>query len=75
METHPDKEKHLITVNNRPVEWEEGMTVTRLLEKMNYTWRMLVVKIDGELVKRKDYAHTKIPAGGDVKVLHLVAGG
>ncbi len=75
MESHSDKEKHLITVNNRPVEWEEGMTVARLLEKMNYTWRMLVVKINGQLVKRKEYSRTKIPAGADVKVLHLVAGG
>jgi thiamine biosynthesis protein ThiS len=75
MDTRSDKEKILITVNNRPVEWEEDMTVTRLLEKMNYTWRLLVVKINGELVKRKDYAQTKVPAGADVKVLHLVAGG
>lgn len=75
MDTQSDKEKILITVNNRPVEWEEDMTVTRLLEKMNYTWRLLVVKINGELVKRKDYAHTKVPAGADVKVLHMVAGG
>jgi sulfur carrier protein len=75
MQTQSDKEKILITVNNRPVEWEEGMTVNRLLKKMNYTWRLLVVKINGQLVKRKDYGRTKIPAGADVKVLHMVAGG
>ncbi|MFO7866333.1 MAG: sulfur carrier protein ThiS [Candidatus Aminicenantes bacterium] len=71
----PEKDKKMITVNNRPVVWEEGMTVTRLLEKMNYTFRLLVVKINGQLVKRKDYDRTEIPSGADVKVLHMVAGG
>lgn len=75
MESRPEKNKKMITVNNRPVVWEEGMTVTRLLEKMNYTFRLLVVKINGRLVKRKDYDRTEIPSSADVKVLHLVAGG
>ncbi len=64
-----------ITVNGRTVSWEEGMTVQRVLEVMNYTFRMLVVKVDDRLVKRDGYASFPIPAGADVKVIHLVAGG
>ena len=64
-----------ITVNGRIVRWEEGMTVQRVLEVMNYTFRMLVIKVDDRLVKRDDYASFPIPAGADVKVIHLVAGG
>ena len=62
-------------MNGRTVEWEEGMTVQRVLEVMKYTFRMLVVKVDGKLVKRDDYARTGVPEGADVKVIHLVAGG
>jgi thiamine biosynthesis protein ThiS len=64
-----------ITVNGRTIDWEEGMTVQRVLEVMNYTFRMLVVKVDDCLVKREDYASFTVPAEADVKVIHLVAGG
>jgi thiamine biosynthesis protein ThiS len=64
-----------ITVNGRTVSWEEGMTVQRVLEVMNYTFRMLVVKVDDRLVKRENYTSFPIPAGADVKVIHMVAGG
>jgi thiamine biosynthesis protein ThiS len=64
-----------ITVNNRPVDWEENMTVQRVLEVMNYTFRLIVVKVNDELVKKSDYGKKIIPEGADVKVIHLVAGG
>jgi thiamine biosynthesis protein ThiS len=70
-----NKEKNTITVNNRTVEWEKNMTVRRVLEVMNYTFKMLVVKVNGRLVKRKDYDKVIVPKNADVKVLHLVAGG
>lgn len=51
------------------------MTITRVLEVMNYTFRMLVVKVNGKLVKREDYKSTYIPEDAEVRVIHLVAGG
>jgi sulfur carrier protein len=51
------------------------MTVDRVLKVMNYTFRMLVVKVNDKLVKREDYASTVVPEDADVKVIHLVAGG
>jgi thiamine biosynthesis protein ThiS len=64
-----------IIVNGNTVEWEEGMTVSALLKKMNYTFRMLVIKIDGRLVKKGDYESTEVPEGADVMVMHLISGG
>ncbi|HQQ68241.1 MAG TPA: sulfur carrier protein ThiS [Candidatus Cloacimonadota bacterium] len=64
-----------LTINGHKRHWQEGMTVQDALNMMNYTFRMLVVKINGELVARKDYAHTIIPEGADVKVIHLISGG
>ena len=64
-----------ISVNGRTIAWEEGMTVRRVLEVMNYTFRMLVVKVEDRVIKKDEYDSYSIPAGADVKVIHMVAGG
>ncbi len=65
----------MITVNGNLLEWHEGMTVRDILTAKNYTFRMLVTKINGELVKRSDYDTATVPDGADVKVIHLISGG
>jgi sulfur carrier protein len=66
----------VIRVNNRDeVEWEEGMTVSDLLERMRYTFPHIIVKVDGEVVPREEYPTRTIPDGADVRVIHLIAGG
>ena len=55
--------------------WEENMTIQRILEVMNYTFRMLVVKVNDGLVKRQEYDSFIVPENADVKVIHMVAGG
>ena len=64
-----------ITVNDNIINWEENMTITRILKIMNYTFRMLVVKVDGKLVKKNDYNSTIVYPDSDVKVIHLISGG
>ena len=64
-----------ITVNNNSLKWEENMTINVILKKMNYTFKMLVVKVNGELVKKADYGTKIIPASADVKIIHLISGG
>ncbi len=64
-----------ITVNGNTVAWEPGLTVSALLTKMNYTFRMLVVKVNGTLVKKDQYEYTLVPAGAEVAVIHLISGG
>ena len=51
------------------------MTIVRILEVMNYTFRMLVVKVNDDLVKRQEYHSFMVPENADVKVIHMVAGG
>lgn len=64
-----------ITVNGNIVEWEDGMTISSLLIKMNYTFRMLVIKVNGKLIKKDQYDTTLIPQNADVAVIHLISGG
>jgi sulfur carrier protein len=64
-----------ITVNGHQIDWQEDMTVRDVLTRMNYTFRMLVIKIDGKVVKKEDWETAKVPPGADVKVIHLISGG
>lgn len=64
-----------LTINGHLKPWQEGMTVQDALDLMNYTFIMLVVKINGEVVLRQDYASTLIPEGAEVLVIHLISGG
>ncbi len=64
-----------IVVNGHQVEWEEGMTVQRVLDRMNYSWRMLVIKVNGTLVRKEAWSSTLVPPGADVCVFHLLSGG
>jgi thiamine biosynthesis protein ThiS len=69
------EDMNTITVNGNTVEWEEGMTITSLLKKMNFTFRMLVIKVNGNLIKKDQYENTIIPQNADVAVIHLISGG
>jgi len=51
------------------------MTINRILEVMNYTFRMLVVKVNDELVKKENYDKFIVPKNADVKIIHLISGG
>jgi len=64
-----------ITVNNNIIDWEENMTITRILNIMNYTFRMLVVKVNGKLIKKVEYSNYIVTVNADVKVIHLISGG
>lgn len=62
-------------LNNRLEEWESDFTIQDLLDKKSYSFRMLVVKIDGRLIKRENYGTAVIPQDSEVQVLHLMSGG
>ena len=64
-----------ITVNGHQIPWQEGMTVRAVLHAMNYSFRMLVIKVDGKLVKKEDWDSTTVPKGAEVRVYHLISGG
>jgi thiamine biosynthesis protein ThiS len=65
-----------IILNNRNEEFhQEQLTINELLTEKNFTFKMLVVKVNGELVKRRDFDSVTIKDGDDVMVLHLITGG
>lgn len=65
-----------IILNNKE-EILEGnqLTINELLQIKRYTFKMLVIKINGVLVKKSDYDTIVVKDGDDVMVLHLISGG
>lgn len=65
-----------ITLNNRQEEFEKSsMTVRELLEEKNFTFKMLVIKINNKLVRKEEYDTAVVGEGDNVIVLHLISGG
>jgi sulfur carrier protein len=65
-----------ITVNNNPEKFNtDKCTVNELLRMKNYTFKMLIIKINGRLIKKEEYDTALITDGDNVIVLHLISGG
>jgi len=66
-----------ILLNNRTetLENHEEMSIEQLLKEKNFTFPMIIVKINGKLVKKDKYSTSIIKNGDDVTALHLISGG
>jgi thiamine biosynthesis protein ThiS len=65
-----------IKLNNRTEEIaEDHLTVQRLLERKKFTFKILIIRVNGIIVKKDQYNETVIHDGDDVMVLHLISGG
>ncbi len=54
---------------------KDVLTIEELLALKKYSFRNLVIRINGELVKRDERANAKFRAGDRVEVIHLISGG
>jgi len=54
---------------------KNSITVEELLSIKNFTFELLVVKINGELIKKEQYSNAKISEGDNVQVIHVFGGG
>lgn len=65
-----------IVINNRNETIEgDSLTLAELIKIKNYTFKMLVTKINGQLVKKGDRETAIVKNGDTVVVLHMVSGG
>jgi thiamine biosynthesis protein ThiS len=66
----------MVIVNNRDrLEWQSGMTVRSLLDRMRYSYRLITVAVNGQLVPHEDYEDFYLPDEAQVSVFHLAHGG
>jgi len=66
---------HMIQVDDKPVQWYQGMTVADLLEQMDNVRLCSVVRLNGRLVSSPKFHETLIPKDAVIRLLPLVAGG
>lgn len=65
-----------IILNNRPDNIDkEGLSIQELIVLKNFTFKLLVTKINGTLVKKDKRDSVFIHEGDKVDVIHLISGG
>ena len=65
-----------ITLNNRPESIDrEEMSIQELIDYKNYTFKLLVTKINDGLVRKDDREATIVKDGDKVMILHMISGG
>jgi thiamine biosynthesis protein ThiS len=65
-----------IILNNKEEEFiGDQFTISELLKVKKFTFKMLVIKVNNQLVKKAEYDSTMVKDGDDVMVLHLISGG
>jgi thiamine biosynthesis protein ThiS len=65
-----------ITLNNRSETFDkELMSIAELIKIKNFTFKALVVKINGQLVRKNQYEEAVVHNGDKVDVIHLISGG
>jgi thiamine biosynthesis protein ThiS len=65
-----------VTVNGKhKLDWDQDLTISRMLKEMEFTYKLLIVKINDKVIKKNKYDTFRIPAGADVRVIHMMSGG
>lgn len=65
----------MIEVNGRKVEWVKNETVKQLLKRVKYTFPLVVVRIDDELIPKDSYSEKIVPDNSKIAVIHMISGG
>jgi sulfur carrier protein len=66
-----------ITLNKKETELSgrDRISVKDLLAEKAYVFPLIVVRVNGKLVKKQDYAATQVREGDTVDAFHLTSGG
>ena len=65
-----------IILNNREETFDaETITVTQMLDLKKFTFRMRIVKINGNLIPREKYDSSVIHDGDNIQMIYLMSGG
>ena len=54
---------------------KEILTINEIREMKSFSFRSLVVKVNGKLVKRDRYDEPTVKDGDKVDIIHLISGG
>ena len=69
------KGKVAIKLNGKPSEVDEGMSLSDLLAQMKIEPLKVACELNQRIVKRAQYAGTKISEGDEIEILQMIGGG
>ncbi|NTW31654.1 MAG: sulfur carrier protein ThiS [Bacteroidetes bacterium] len=65
-----------INLNNNFEEFDfNELNIKKLLEVKNFTFKMIIIKVNGSIIKKGEYEATIVHDGDKVDVIHLISGG
>ncbi len=63
-----------IRVNDKfTVRWRPGMTVRDVIRALRFSYALLVVRINGQVIPREAWEHQTVHPDDDVKIWHMIA--
>ena len=65
----------MITINNKAFNWDEDLTIRKMLTLYNYNYPLIIVNINGWLIHQENYDKHTVPNNAKVYVIHLLNGG
>jgi len=65
-----------IVLNHCPEEFpEDSLTIRQVLNRKSWSFPLIIVRVNGVLVERKDWDSTSIRDGSELDLHHLLSGG
>jgi len=65
----------MVTAKGKQFDWRPDLTVQEILERLGYALPMVLVRVNGQVIRRADWPSTRLPDGAVVDVQPIVAGG
>ena len=65
----------MIQVADKQMAWQEGMTISDLLDALKDPHPYAVVRINEQYVTRPNFGHTVVPDEAEVFLIPMIAGG
>ena len=64
-----------LTVNGKPREIAEPMTLLAFLQAHNVNPQLIAVEYNGDIIRRDRYAEVVLQQGDKLEIVHMVGGG
>lgn len=65
----------MVRAGDREFAWQEGMTISDILQRLGDTYPYAVARVNGRLISRPDFHRATVPDESEVFLLPLIAGG
>jgi sulfur carrier protein len=69
------EDREMITAKGKKLEWHHGLTIRDVLDALGYNYPSVLVRVDGTIVRRKEWDSTAVPDEAEIQVHPIVAGG